>query len=156
MIAHRERGCQDGGAGCFGEKSGGWVLWGWWPKAGGVWGWWPQNAPAPTTKHSHKPASDPIPFPPQGIKIRRRHHPTKGRETPRRESDPPEAPCQANRKEGAGATGHLTRLLGAIPPKNQPPNQASSNQALRLRLSPKQKNRTQAVQAASGERPPSD
>jgi hypothetical protein len=36
--------------------------------------------------------------------------------SPRRELDPPEAPCQANRKEGAGATGHLTRLLGAIPP----------------------------------------
>lgn len=62
--------------------------------------------------------------------------------------DPPEAPCQANRKEGAGATGHLTRLLGAIPQQGQPPNQASSNHTLRLRLSPKQKNRAQAVQAA--------
>ena len=76
--------------------------------------------------------------------------------TPRRESDPPEAPCQANRKEGAGATGHLTRLLGAVPPQGQPPNQASSNHTMRLRLSPMQKNRAQAVQAALGERSPSD
>ena len=68
--------------------------------------------------------------------------------SPRRESDPPEAPCQANRKEGAGATGHLTRLLGAVPPQGQPPNQALSNHTMRLRLSPKQKNRAQAVQAA--------
>ena len=76
--------------------------------------------------------------------------------TPRRELDPPEAPYQANRKEGAGATGNLARPLGATPQQGQPPNQASSNHTLRLRLSPKQKNLAQAVQAALGERSPSD
>ena len=94
--------------------------------------------------------------PPAGNWIRRRPHPTEGRESPRRESDPPEAPCQANRKEGAGATGNLARPLGATPQQGQPPNQALSNHTMRLRLSPKQKNRAQAVQAALGERPPSD
>ena len=96
------------------------------------------------------------PLPPQGIKIRRRLHPTKGRESPRRESDPPEAPCQANRKEGAGHNAPPARPLEPVPPQGQPPNQASSNHTLRLRLSPKQKNRAQAVQAALGERSPSD
>jgi hypothetical protein len=136
-------------------------------------GWWFQNAPAATIRHSHKPASPPIltPFaagrrprrpkargilPPAGNQIRRRHHPTKGRESPRRELDPPEAPCQANRKEGAGHYAPPARPLGAVPQWSQPPNQALSNHTMRLRLSPKQKNRAQAVQAALGERPPSD
>ena len=76
--------------------------------------------------------------------------------SPRRESDPPEAPCQANRKEGAGHYAPPARPLEPTPQQGQPPNQASSNHTLRLRLSPKQKNRAQAVQAALGERPPSD
>ena len=61
---------------------------------------------------------------------------TKHPRSPRRESDPPEAPCQANRKEGAGHNAPPARPLGAIPPQGQPPNQASSNHTLRLRLSP--------------------
>ena len=36
--------------------------------------------------------------------------------TPRRESDPPEAPCQANRKEGAGHYASLARPAETCPP----------------------------------------
>ena len=70
------------------------------------------------------------------------------RVSPRRELDPPEAPCQANRKEGAGHYAPPARPLEPVPQQGQPPNQASSNYTMRLRLSPKQKNRAQAVQAA--------
>ena len=109
----------------------------------------------PPLKGEVSPAGDGG-VPPAGYQIRRRLHPTAGRASPRRESDPPEAPCQANRKEGAGHNAPLARPLEPIPQQGQPPNQALSNHTLRLRLSPKQKNRAQAVQAALGERPPSD
>ena len=143
-------------------------------KGEGLLGRRPQNAPAPQTKQSqnqqasrpsrpHSPAARRRlrpkageKIPPQGIKIRRRPHPTKGRESPRRESDPPEAPYQANRKEGAGHYAPPARPLEPVPQQGQPPNQALSNHTMRLRLSPKQKNQAQAVQAALGERPPSD
>ena len=61
---------------------------------------------------------------------------TKRPHIPHRESDPPEAPCQANRKEGAGHFAPPARPLEPVPPQGQPPNQALSNPALRLRLSP--------------------
>ncbi len=117
----------------------------------------------PTTNQSHNPASPTHPtprrpaaaqrpktggIPPVGNRIRRRPHPTEGRGAPRRELDPPEAPCQANRKEGAGHNAPPAGPLEPAPRQGQPPNQALSNPALRLRLSPKQKNRAQAVQAA--------
>ena len=127
--------------------------------------------PPQSNKATNQQASPPNPPPPGGgperpeaggISPRRESKsaggPTrpKGGNPPRRELDPPEAPCQANRKEGAGATGNLARPLGAIPQQGQPPNQALSNHTMRLRLSPMQKNRAQAVQAALGERSPSD
>ena len=104
-------------------------------EAGAFWDHRPKSLALSTTKRSNK-------------------HPPP--HSPRRELDPPEAPCQANRKEGAGHNAPPARPLEPIPQQNQPPNQASSNPALRLRLSPKQKNRAQAVQAALGERSPSD
>ena len=140
---------------------------------GGLLGWWFQNAPAATIRHSHKPASPPIltPFaagrrprrpkargilPPAGNENPPEAPPDRREGTPRRELDPPEAPYQANRKEGAGHYAPPARPLKPVPPQNQPPNQALSNHTMRLRLSPMQKNRAQAVQAALGERSPSD
>ena len=55
-------------------------------EAGAFWDHRPKRFALPTTKRSNKQPSP---------------------HSPRRESDPPEAPCQANRKEGAGATGNL-------------------------------------------------
>ena len=123
------------------------------------WGWLPQNAPTPTTKHSHKPASPSrtTPPPPEG---RRDSSPRRGggrggyffsyeqskrdrKETtplphdeteqqnnkhpphpPAGNQNPPEAPCQANRKEGAGHNAPPARPLEPVPPQGQPPNQA--------------------------------